>query len=46
MVEIVSGIEAGDEVVISGQFLIDSESALQASFLRLSSDFGSDSSGE
>ena len=43
MVEIVSGIEAGDEIVISGQFLIDSESALQASFLRISSDFGSDS---
>ena len=39
MTEIISGIEAGDEVVISGQFLIDSESALQASFLRLSSDF-------
>ena len=39
MTEIVSGIDAGDEVVISGQFLIDSESALQASFLRLSSDF-------
>lgn len=46
MTEIVSGIEAGDEVVISGQFLIDSESALQASFLRLSSDFGSDSSSD
>jgi Cu(I)/Ag(I) efflux system membrane fusion protein len=35
MTEIVSGIDAGDEVVISAQFLIDSESALQASFLRL-----------
>ena len=40
--EIISGIEEGDEVVISSQFLIDSESALQASFLRLSAD----SSGE
>ncbi|MGB5200625.1 MAG: efflux RND transporter periplasmic adaptor subunit [Sedimenticolaceae bacterium] len=35
MVEILSGINAGDEVVVSGQFLIDSESSLQASFLRM-----------
>ncbi len=35
MVEILSGIEAGDQVVTSGQFLIDSESSLQASFLRM-----------
>ncbi len=35
MVEILSGIEAGDEVVVSGQFLIDSEASLQASFLRM-----------
>jgi Cu(I)/Ag(I) efflux system membrane fusion protein len=35
MVEILSGISAGDEVVVSGQFLIDSESSLQASFLRM-----------
>jgi Cu(I)/Ag(I) efflux system membrane fusion protein len=35
MVEILSGLQAGDEVVISGQFLIDSESSLQASFLRM-----------
>ena len=34
-VEILSGLSAGDEVVISGQFLIDSESSLQASFLRM-----------
>ncbi|MEA3303147.1 MAG: efflux RND transporter periplasmic adaptor subunit [Pseudomonadota bacterium] len=46
MTEIVSGIEAGDKVVISAQFLIDSESALQASFLRLSSDSSSDSSSD
>ena len=35
MVEILNGLEAGDEVVVSGQFLIDSESSLQASFLRM-----------
>ncbi len=34
--EILSGLEVGDEVVVSGQFLIDSESSLQASFLRMS----------
>ena len=35
MVEILSGLGAGDAVVVSGQFLIDSESSLQASFLRM-----------
>jgi Cu(I)/Ag(I) efflux system membrane fusion protein len=35
MVEIFSGLNAGDEVVVSGQFLIDSEASLQASFLRM-----------
>lgn len=35
-VEILSGLDEGDEVVVSGQFLIDSESSLQASFLRMS----------
>ena len=35
MVEILDGLKAGDEVVVSGQFLIDSESSLQASFLRM-----------
>ena len=34
-VEILSGLSAYDEVVISGQFLIDSESSLKASFLRM-----------
>ncbi len=34
-VEILSGLKAGDQVVVSGQFLIDSESSLQASFLRM-----------
>lgn len=35
-VEVLSGLDAGDKVVLSGQFLIDSESNLQASFSRLS----------
>ena len=34
-VEILEGLQAGDEVVVSGQFLLDSESSLRASFLRL-----------
>ena len=35
-VEILSGLGEADEIVVSGQFLIDSESNLQASFLRMS----------
>jgi Cu(I)/Ag(I) efflux system membrane fusion protein len=35
MVEIFNGLGAGDQVVVSGQFLIDSEASLQASFLRM-----------
>ncbi|WP_133511147.1 efflux RND transporter periplasmic adaptor subunit [Candidatus Thiosymbion oneisti] len=35
-VEILSGLNEGDAVVVSGQFLIDSESSLQASFMRMS----------
>lgn len=35
MVEIFNGLGAGDEVVVSGQFLIDSEASLQASFMRM-----------
>ena len=35
-VEVRAGLDEGDEVVLSGQFLIDSESNLQASFRRLS----------
>ena len=35
-VEILSGLQQGDEIVVSGQFLIDSESSLRASFLRMS----------
>ena len=34
-VEILSGVQAGERVVVSGQFLIDSESSLQASFMRM-----------
>ena len=35
-VEVLSGVDEGDEIVTSGQFLIDSESSLQASFARIS----------
>jgi Cu(I)/Ag(I) efflux system membrane fusion protein len=34
-VEVLSGLKEGDRVVVSGQFLIDSEANLQASFERL-----------
>ncbi|WP_353571409.1 efflux RND transporter periplasmic adaptor subunit [Candidatus Albibeggiatoa sp. nov. BB20] len=34
-VEILSGLKAGDKIVMSGQFLIDSEANLQASFMRM-----------
>jgi Cu(I)/Ag(I) efflux system membrane fusion protein len=39
-VEILSGLDEGDLVVTSGQFLIDSESSLQASFMRMTGDEG------
>lgn len=35
--EIISGLELGEQVVISGQFLLDSEASLKGSLLRLSS---------
>lgn len=34
-VEIVRGVEEGDEVVVSGQFLIDSEASMRASLKRM-----------
>ena len=45
-VEIISGLNEGDRVVTSGQFLIDSEASLRASFSRMGSDDGSDGSAE
>lgn len=39
-VEIKQGLKPGDTVVTSGQFLIDSEASLKASFLRMSSGEG------
>ena len=35
--EILTGIEPGEEVVTSGQFLIDSEASLKASMTRMQS---------
>lgn len=35
-VEVVSGIAEGDEIVVSGQFLIDSEASMSASLRRMS----------
>ena len=35
LTEIISGIDVGDEVVVSGQFLIDSESSIAGSINRL-----------
>jgi len=39
-VEILSGLEEGDSIVVSGQFLIDSEANLQSSFERMNSGAG------
>ncbi|WP_244325693.1 efflux RND transporter periplasmic adaptor subunit [Shewanella aestuarii] len=45
--EIIEGLQAGDKVIVSGQFLIDSEASIQGSLQRLSSGNAdaSDSSG-
>ena len=45
-VEIISGLNEGDKVVTSGQFLIDSEASLRASFSRMAGDDESDGSTE
>jgi Cu(I)/Ag(I) efflux system membrane fusion protein len=37
-VEVLEGLSEGDRIVVSGQFLIDSESSLQASFQRMAPD--------
>ena len=34
-IEIISGLNEGDDVVVSGQFLIDSEASLKASLMRM-----------
>ena len=34
-IEILEGLDEGDEIVVSAQFLIDSESSLKASFIRM-----------
>jgi len=34
--EVLQGLKIGDKVVVSGQFMLDSEPNLQASFRRLS----------
>ena len=41
-IEIIKGLEEGDTVVTSGQFLIDSEASLKASIARMSSNSKSD----
>ncbi|MGS0674015.1 efflux RND transporter periplasmic adaptor subunit, partial [Shewanella sp. 125m-4] len=42
--EIIEGLQAGDKVIVSGQFLLDSEASIQGSLQRLSgSNSGSDS---
>ncbi len=45
-VEILSGLTPGEQVVISGQFLIDSESNLKSSFQRLKTQKGENDEGQ
>jgi Cu(I)/Ag(I) efflux system membrane fusion protein len=44
-VEVLSGLDEGDRIVVSGQFLIDSESNLQASFRRLAAEAAAEPAG-
>ena len=39
-VEILQGVHAGEDVVVSGQFLIDSEASMRASLMRMSAPAG------
>jgi len=41
-VEIIKGVEAGDKIVVSGQFLIDSEASMRGSIMRMSGDSATD----
>ena len=43
-VEILKGVEAGENIVVSGQFLIDSEASMRASLTRLTDAAMSDAS--
>ncbi len=43
-VEILNGVNAGDKIVTSGQFLIDSEASMRASLTRMSEPTGEDMS--
>ena len=43
-VEIIEGVNAGDNIVTSGQFLIDSEASMRASLTRMSEPAGEDMS--
>jgi len=45
-IEITSGIEMGDEVVTSAQFLIDSQSSSSSDFVRMDHDNGPGSTGQ
>ncbi len=44
-VEIISGLQEGEKIVVSGQFLIDSEASLKASLMRMA-DVASDQGSE
>ena len=43
-VEIIRGIDKGDRIVVSGQFLIDSEASMRASLMRMSNTGAGDAS--